>query len=361
MFHRLMTGLRGSGAAAAVAVAVLVGSAACGTVATHPGASPSTQPNPTAAPASAFQALVGGVQKGNSGPITLYDSATGRNTALGVLGGVIRFAGPGRLSFLAEDGGLVSAKLDGTDRRVEVGTPVLEYGWRSDGTLAYVTDTNPGAPDDRGQLVIRPAGGGPPATADLGPGVAFAGVPQQVIQFSPDGKLVMVAQTTFGSSPLSIRRLDGTVLFVPQGTHGGWAPDGSLYYSNDAGIFVADPVTGATRTVVGGVRWYNPAVSLDGHYAVFEQWPPIDQGGGTSTQPWLRVLDTRNGTIVPGFQLDASISAHFVGPSRFWFQRIVHQDSPDLRPVVAYDLATMTESQTGLTGTVWDVHFGGSS
>lgn len=361
MFHRLMTGLRGSVAAALLAVAMLVGTAACGSVATHPGASPSTQPNPTATPTPTFQALVGGVEKGNSGPITLYDSATGRTTALGVLGGVIHFAGPGRLSFLAEDGGLVSAKLDGTDRRVEVRGPVLEYGWRSDGTLAYVTDTKPGAPDDRGQLVIRPVGGGPSVTADLGPGAAFTGVPQQTIQFSPDGTLVMVAQTTFGSSPLSIHRLDGTVLFAPQGTHGAWAPDGRLYYSNDAGIFAADPVTGSTRTVVSGVRWYNPAVSPDGHYAVFEQWPPNDLGGGPSTQPWLRALDTRNGTIVSGFQLDASVSAHFVGPTRFWFQRIAHQDSPSLRPVVAYDLATLTESQTGLTGTVWDVHFGGSS
>ena len=351
---------RGPGRLLVLAATVLVLSAACGGAAARPGPSPTTRPPvPTPTPAPAFQALVGGAEKGSAGPISLYDSTVGART-LQVRGTQFRFAGLGRISYLGEDGALYSQNLDGTARRTEVGGNVLEYGWGPDGTLAYVTSTDPGAPYDRGQLVIRPVAG-PTATTDLGPGIASVGIPQRSITFSPDGKLVMLAQVTFGSNQLSVRKLDGTILFAPQGVHGAWTPDGRLYFSSDSGIFVADPVAGTTRTVVSGVRWYNPAVSPDGRYVVFEQQPAAGQPAALSPRPWLYLLDTRSGTIVSGFQL-AGISAHFVGPARFWYQVAVPQDSPDNRPVLAYDLtAWKAKTQAGLAGSVWDVHLGTAS
>lgn len=351
---------RVSGRLLVLAAAVIVAAAACGGTATRPGPSPSTLPVPTPTPAPTFQALVGGVEKGIAGPIDLYDSTAGTRT-LQVRGTFFRFAGQGRISYLGDNGALYSQSLDGTARRTEVSGNVLEYGWGSDGTLAYVTSTKPGAPDDRGQLVIRPVSG-QAATADLGAGIAYVGIPQRAIAFSPDGKLVMVAQVTFGSNLLSVHRLDGTLQFAPQGTHGAWAPDGRLYYASDTGIVVADPATGTTKTVVSGVRWYNPTVSPDGRYVVFERQPvATGQPTALSSPPWLELLDTRTGTIVSGFRLDGGISAHFVAPARFWFQIVVPQDSPAARPVLTYDLTTRTEGQTGLTGTVWDVRLGNAS
>jgi hypothetical protein len=304
---------------------------------------------------------VGGAEKGGAGPITLYDSTTGVRI-LQVRGTLFRFAGQERISYLGEDGALYSQNLDGTARRAEVSGNVLEYGWGPDGTLAYVTSTRPGAPDERGQLVIRPVSG-LAATADLGPGIGHVGIPQMAITFSPDGGLVMVAQVTFGSNLLSVRRLDGTLLFAPQGTHGAWAPDGQLYFSNDSGIFVADPVAGTTRTVVGGVRWYNPAVSPDGRYVVFDRQPALTgEATALGSRPWLELLDTRGGTIVSGFRMEGGMSAHFVTPTRFWYQVVVPQDSPDKRPVMAHDLTTWKEEiQAGLTGSVWDVRIGSAS
>jgi len=352
---------RGSGRLLVLSATVLVLAAACGGTANRPEPSSSIPPVPSPTPATAYRALVGGAEKGGAGPITLYDSTTGART-LQIRGTLFRFAGQERISYLGEDGALYSQNLDGTARRTEVSGNVLEYGWGPGGTLAYVTSTRPGAPDDRGKLVIRPVGG-PPATADLGPGVAYVGIPQRAIAFSPDGKLVMVAQVTFGSNLLSVRKLDGTLLFAPQGTHGAWAPDGRLYSSSDSGIFVADPAAGSTRTVVGGVRWYNPAVSPDARYVVFERHP--DQTGqptALGSRPWLEVLDTRSDTILAGFRLDGGMSAHFVAPTRFWYQVVVPQDSPDARPVLAYDLTTWREEvQAGLTGSVWDVHLGSAS
>lgn len=348
--------VRGAPALVVLTVTMLV-VAGCGSTAARPHPSPSTRPVPTATPAPTFQALTGGVAKGIAGSVALFDSATGQIRPLQVGGSLISFAGQGRLSYVGA-GGLYSQDLDGTARRTEVSGSVLEYGWGPDGTLAYVTSTHPGAPDDRGQLVIRPPSG-TSATADLGAGVAVVGIPQQTIQFSPDGKLVMVAQTMFGSPALSVRRLDGTILFAPQGTHGAWAANGWLYYSNDSGIYVADPMTAATREVVHGVRWYNPSVSPDGRYVVFEQ-QPSQEGVPTalSSPPWLQVLDTQRGTIVNWFRRDGGVSAHFVTPTQFWFQVPVRQDSPETRPVQSYDLAARTETQTGLTGNVWDVRFG---
>ncbi len=275
--------------------------------------------------------------------------------------------------------GLVSQNLAGSARRVEVAGTILEYGWGPDGSLAYTAET--GSLNDNGELVIRPAHGAS-TTQELGVGVGFPWPDwQSKVEFSPDGKLVLAVQFGNGPpagaqspfSPLQVRRLDGILVFAPQGpanpglwsagcldiSMAAWDPDGKLYFCDNRGINVADMNTGTVRTLQAGALWSDADVSPDGSYVVF----PTGTVHNVSTEPIgirpgpLELLDTKTGAPVAGFQRANGTLAHFVSPTNIWFYDVTAGgESAHLStPILAYDFSTHTESKTGLTGWVTDI------
>lgn len=370
-------------------VAVLA--TACGTATPRPGTSspngvmtPSPSPSATpTAPATSFQALIVRDYGSDGSEVDLYNSATQKTSTIPTADfapNPARFAPGGRISYMTSAGHLVSQNLDGSARRVEVAIPILQYGWGPDGSLAYTAETN--SPNDNGELVIRPAHGAS-TTVDLGGGVGYPWTDwQSKVEFSPDGTLVLAVQFGYlhpdsarsAFSTLQVRRLDGSLAFARPGpktedeSSGGcpdvsmaaWGPDGKLYFCDSRGINVADMDTGADRTLQAGVRWWDPDVSPDGTYVVFQT--------GTvrhvSTEPLriqngpLELLDTNTGETVPGFQRANGSLAQFVSPTRIWFYEYGTAGGERAHagtPILSYDLSTDTESQTGLTGWLTDL------
>jgi hypothetical protein len=176
---------------------------------------------------------------------------------------------------------------------------------------------------------------------------------------------------------LQVRRLDGSLAFAPPGaatedeSSGGcpdvsmaaWGPDGKLYFCDFRGINVADIDTGAVRTLRASARWWDPDVSPDGSYAVFQTGTILKVSSEPiRIQPGpLELLDTTTGAIVPGLQRANGTLAQFVSPTVIWFYDVIAgtEIAHTSTPILAYNLSTHTESQTGLAGWLTDLQLTG--
>lgn len=313
--------------------------------------------------APAYQVLVAGPPdaEGNT-TIVRWDSATGRAAPSAAPGNAsaARFAGGDRLSFLTADG-IRSEDLRGDGERVEAaGGPlrIAAYAWSGHGALAYLAEPGMAGSGLGSELVIERSGR-PAAAVTLTPAAGWGGEPPQ-LRFSPDGSLLLLVDHTLGDSAratLQVRRLDGRLVFGPVAA--GAAPNPSdaawsgskLYFWDARGVNVADLATGATRTILPGVRWYAPDTSPDGRIVVFER-----RDGG---RPRLELLDTATDALVPRFERDGATQARFVGPDDVWFHEVAACAgcaSPIARSaLLSLDTARLTERRTGLSGVVTDV------
>jgi hypothetical protein len=312
------------------------------------------QPGHTSAPPASFQALVVGTPDAQGNRVTtLFDSTAGRTLTMPAPGNASEplFALGGRISYLLPSGVQSADPAAGT-QRTEATEPALLAGghaWSSRTTLAYLAYPSHPGPDRRGELVIRPQGA-PSTTVPL---PASAGRGQ--VRFSPDGTLVLLVDAT----GLQVRRLDGRLVFAPPVRAGSppseavWASDGTLYFWDARGVNASDPRSGATTTVLPGVRWYNPDAAPDGRHVVFE----VRDG---QRLPALELLDTATGRPVAGFGLLGASHARFVSQSELWYHEEVVCDAcrDPTRPaeeIVRYDLAQRTGQATGVSGFVSDV------
>jgi hypothetical protein len=329
----------------ALAVALPLVLAACGRPApfSPPGASPPR-----------FQALVVGPPEAQGNHATLlYDSAGGRALATGVPGNASepRFAGAGRIAYLLP-GGVESARVEAGPSRTEAGDPMLLAGghaWSSTATLAYLAYPSSSHPDRPSELVIRPAGGATTTIslpANAGPGQLW---------FSPDGRFLALAD----SIALEVRRLDGSLAFAPAASGGvrpseaTWGRAGTLYFWDARGVNASDVASGETRTVLPGLRWFNPDASPDGRHVVFE----THDGQGL---PRLHLLDTETGGLVSSFSLAGASHARFVSPTEIWYHDeaicgACAEPTAAASEILRYDLVRRTERTTGLAGFVADV------
>jgi hypothetical protein len=175
------------------------------------------------------------------------------------------------------------------------------------------------------------------------------------LRFSPDGSLLLVADST----TLQVRRLDGSLAFAPTAgvdvypSDATWGSDGTLYFGDARGVSAGNPLTGETRAVLPGVRWYDPASSPDGRHVVFEV---RDQ----QKLPHLRMLDTATGAIVSGFSLAGASHALFVSPTELWYHEEAVCDrcaapTQATGEILRYDMTRRTERLTGVSGFVADV------
>jgi hypothetical protein len=312
---------------------------------------------PLAAPPPHFQALVVGAPDPQGNHTTLfYDSAGGRALTTLVPGNASepRFAGAGRISYLLPGGVESADAADGADGspRAEASDPGLlaaAHAWSSRSAMAYLAYPSSSHPERAGELVIRPARGRQ-ATVSL----PAAGAGAQ-LSFSPDGRLLLLVDPT----TLQVRRLDGTLVFSREATAAGppsdpvWANDGTLYFWDQRGVNATDPVSGATRTVLPGVRWYNPGASPDGRHLVFE----VRDAQGL---PYLRLLDAATGGLVSGFSLAGASHARFISPTELWYHEETvcdrcREPTRAADEIMRYDLGQRTERKTGVTGFVSDL------
>ena len=369
----------------------------CGTATSPPGASatatPSTTPttpspaSPTPAP-STFQVLVQrnpqDTDVSSATTIRLYSSDTG--LAPVVLSfpadsGGAQFTPDNRISFTSGVSRLESSDLSGGTRREELNLNpdstvdhmyIGAYDWSQSGVLAYLAE----APANS-QLVIRPRSG-PAANVALPGIVSLAN--QKTIRFSPDGNYVLLVDTdpgftpstAQGQSPVQVRRLDGTLVFAApwdgrattMPSDAVWGADGQLYFWDSQGVSVADLSTRVTKTLLAGVRWYDPSVSPDGSSIVFA----VRDGQGL---PTLELLDTATGGVVGGFGIISASNARFVSPTLIWYHQEPAcsgdgctrtgwstesggQTTQVLDPLLSYDLSTHSGGSVGLSGSVTD-------
>jgi hypothetical protein len=318
------------------------------------------------APAPAgFQVLVASPPdpEGNS-EVVRFDSATGRTEPAAAPGNATaaRFAAGDRLSYLALDG-IHSEELRGGGERTEAtggSLRIAAYAWSSSGALAYLAQPAL-AGSGRGSELVIELPGGPTAAVTLTPAAGWGGEAPQ-LRFSPDGSLLLLVDRTLAdgaAATLQVRRLDGRLVFGPvaAGTAPGDRPSDAawsgrkLYFWDGRGVNVADLATGATRTILPGVRWYHPDVSPDGRTVVFER-----RDGGT---PRLELLDTATDAVVPGFERDGATQARFVGTDDVWFHEVAAcagcAASFAQSAILSLDTARLTERRTGLSGIVTDV------
>lgn len=340
---------------AVLAVAAVFVAAACGSVT---GGKPSPTPTPPA-PASNFQVLAISGFKGSATGIGLYDSTSNAWRTIPTSSTVDqpRFAIPGRVAYLAA-GGIYSQNLDGSDRRVEASGDIDDFAFSVDGTIAYI---GPVAPqNDRSRLTIqRP--NGQTVTRNIGATTGIGGiVPQRRLEFSPDGKLLLLVEPSVADPYLQVRALDGSLRLAPAtgpfvgGGGAAWSGSGQLYFSDGSGLGLADLTTGSTRTVLPGVHAWNPVASPDGRYVVYERRDPQpDQFGGYGPAR-LQLFDGRAGSVVAGVQRDGGTLARFVSATEFFFSSEAGGNGA-AAAINRYDVASQTERSAGMTGFVTDV------
>jgi hypothetical protein len=297
-----------------------------------------------------FQALIAGAPDPEGNAVTTrFDSASGHSQVTLVPTNATdpRFTSAGAISYLLPDSVRSEDAAGRAQLTLVAGQSLLLAGfaWSAGGTLAYVgrgSARNPGS-----RLVIDPAGGSPvsvplPASPGGSPSLAF----------SPDGSLLLVVDTESiaGAAPttLQVRGLDGRLDFGPVAVGLGpaaatWAGSRRLYYWNGAGVSVADLAAGTTRSILPGVRWYDPDTSPDGRTVVFESHDPRGL-------PRLQLLDTVTDQVMAGFERDGGTLPRFVSPTEVWF----HEAGPKAA-ILRLDTEALTEAPTGLTGFVTDV------
>jgi hypothetical protein len=339
---------------AVLGAAAVIVAAACGAAT---GGKPTPTPSSTAS-APSFQVLTVQGFKGSAAAIGLYDSTTDawRTISTGSSADQPRFATPGRVAYLAA-GGIYSENLDGSDRRTEVSGNISDFAFRVDGTIASISPVPP--LNDRSRLTIQ-SPSGQTATADIGVATGIGGfVPQRRLEFSPDGKLLLLVEPSVADPYLQVRALDGSLRLAPptgpfvSGGGAAWSAGSQLSFSNGSGLQEADLATGSTRTVLPSVHAWNPVTSPDGRYVVYEQRDPQpDQLGGYGPSR-LQLFDGSAGKVVDGVQRDGGTLARFVSPTEFFFSSVTGAAAPIYR----YDVANKTERSTGMSGFVTDVRW----
>jgi len=378
----------------------------CGTATGSPGGSStassspvptvaSPTPTPTARPASSsFQALVQynfpdtAVASGTT--VRLYSSDTGVAQVVLIFpadSGGAQFIPDNRIAFISGISWLDSSDLSGGTRREElnlnpdstVGASWIgAYDWSQNGTLAYLAVNEVGGTTITTKLVIRPAMGTAVTVALVDTGVSA--VWGNSVAFAPDGNSVLLVDDlsgftpgrTTGQSSVQVRGLDGTLRFAApwdgkaatMPSDAVWGTDGRVYFWDSQGVSVADPSTGLTRTLLPGVRWYDPSVSPDGRYIVFAV---RDEQG----LPTLELLDTATGNVVPGFGISAASHATFVSDNVIWYHQEpacsgdgctrtgwstepTGQTTQVLDPLLSFDLSTHSAGSVGMAGVVTD-------
>jgi hypothetical protein len=334
---------------ALLTAAAVVAAAACGSA-----TSGSPTPAPTAR-VSSFQVLAVQGFKGSATGISLYDSTTDtwRTISTGSRVDQPRFATPGRVAYLAA-GGIYSQNLDGSDRRMEVSGNINDFAFSVDGTIAYITPVPP--LNDRSQLTIQQPSG-QTVTADIGAASGIGGVvPQRRLEFSPDGKLLLLVEPSVASPYLQVRALDGNLRLAPatgpwvSGGGAAWSGNSRFYFSDGSGLQLADLTTGSTRTVLPDVHAWNPATSPDGRYVVYEQRDAqAGQFGGYGPSR-LQLFDS-TGSVVNGVHGDGGTLARFVSPREFFFS----SGTDATAAVNRYDVVARIERSAGMTGFVTDM------
>lgn len=318
--------------------------AACGGTAARPA------PSPTSSPVSAYRALVvtmvdtPDVQTHNV--FNLYDSSSGLTrqvTGLPGMYGKLRFAPGDRLS-VSNYAQILSVDLNGGSGRPEAAVPdnaplaMGDYAWSRSGALAYLLI----GPNDRAgdsQLVVRPASG---TTVQVPFGHVPGGATSSV-RFSLDGTKLLI-----DGAGVQVRGLDGALLFIAaNGAGATWGTDGRVYFWDPRGVNVADPATGATRTILPATHWYNPDTSPDGKRIAYEV---RDAQGGAE----LRLLDTSTMKVDADFARVGGYDPRFVSSGELWYHGQASKD-PSMTPLVSYDLVHGSERSTGLTGVLNDV------
>lgn len=335
-------------AAAAVVVATACGSAT--------GGKPSPAPTLTA-PASSYQVLAIQGFKGSATGIGLYDSVTNawRTIPAGSSVDQPRFAAPRRVAYLGA-GGIYGEALDGSDGRIEVSGNINDFAISMDGTIAYITPVPP--LNDRSQLTIKQPSG-QTVTTDVGRISGIGGiVPQRRLEFSPDGKLLLLVEPSVADPYLQIRALDGSLRLAPatgpfvNGGGAAWSGSSRFYFSDGSGLHLVDLTTSSTRTVLRGVHAWNPATSPDGRYVVYEQRDSQpDQPGGYGPSR-LQVVDSGTSQALDGVERAGGTLARFVSPTEFFFSA----GTDPTAAINSYDVTDRTERSTGMTGFVTDVH-----
>jgi hypothetical protein len=332
-----------------VARALLVGLAlvlvACGRV---------TPEGPAGAPpGSTFEALIAGAPDPEGGAVTtLFDSASGRSqtTMVPTNATAPRFTAGGAISYLLPDAIRSEDTAGGSRRTLVAGRSLLLAGfaWGPGGTLAYL---GRGAARNPGSWLFIARPGSPPASVAL---PASPGGPP-VLRFSPDGRLLLLvdSEVIAGATrtTLQVLDLDGRLVYGPAAVAAGtaaatWAGEGRLYFWDGAGVNATDLATGATRTILPGVRWYDPDTSPDGASVVFVTRDPRGL-------PRLQLLDTATDRVEAGFERDGGSLPRFVSPGVIWFHEAGSGGA--LSPIVSLDVERLTEAPTGLTGFVTDV------
>ena len=293
---------------------------------------------------------------------TRFDSTTGnaRPTLAPGNATAARFTGSGRVSYLVADSIRSQDARGCGERTAAAGWSLLiaGYAWSATVDLAYVAGAPSAGPAGEDELVIeRP--GSPPAAVALGPASGWGGEPPQ-LRFSPDGSLLLLVDGALRGSAaatLQVRRLDGRLVFGPAAGPAGapsdatWGGSRKVYFWDARGVNVADLATGATRTILPGLRWYRPDTAPDGRAIVFE----LRDGQGV---PRIELLDTATDSVVPGYVRDGATLARFVSPTEIWFHELARCAGCDggqpRSEITSLDTVRLTEQPTGIAGFVTD-------
>lgn len=304
----------------ALLVVVALAAAACSATTPHvadptPDASPSPTPaeTPTKEPEPPPKARFAVYTDG--GAIFFYDVrrdrvaevATGRGLRLP------RWVSRREISFLQDSGDgfgtpttlrMIDLKTGDLRDVLSVDTGMRTYAWSPDrSVVAYVTVGSDGFPRIRYQTVGGGGGMRPIATLARILGRERHGGDQERIEWSRDGRRVLVVFTPADGDPgrpatpeesqLQVRSFDGTLLFAADHeedpTMGFWSPGGArAYFRTVGGARFWGSRDGRVHGLAGSPRWFDPWQSPDGNLIAYDTGA---SGAGVRTH----VYDVRSG------------------------------------------------------------------
>jgi hypothetical protein len=260
--------------------------------------------------ATDYQALVELPMIGGGSKLALYDSLSNSLSSVAENVGFFaqpQFVGTSQFAYINNSGTLVARDITGGAEQPLVqpdnGFHVAAFGVTGDGSgVAYLQVS--GATQ---RLTLREMSG-KRDFASLASPLGRDGSPydQTLVSFSHDGKYILMVDTLGGDpqgdaqkSRMQVRDRTGNLVYTGEDTQPGmpqarqalWSPvDDIVYFADSRGGEMLDVRTGAKTTVLPGVQWTWPSLSLDGKLLAYT----TTIGGKIAVQ----VYDLRKSTVI---------------------------------------------------------------
>jgi hypothetical protein len=182
---------------------------------------------------------------------------------------------------------------------------ILAFAYSHDGSrLAYLQHDGSAG---KATLHIRSGSQNTSISLNPIPGRGISRDDEVRLEYAPDDHFLLMVDTFVGNQGVSpetgqflvLRSGDNTVAFLPpsgtstNATMAVWARTGdTLYYRDQSGVRSWDAAATAVGTLIGGLRWYDPAVSLDGRQIAFTDFD-------TKGVPHVRTYDLTRHQVNP--------------------------------------------------------------